>query len=475
MADKGGVSRRGFLQGVGAAGAVSCSGFLPFRAAVASDGFFEIAAGRSEHRLYKPDAAASSLWTYNGGLPGPEIRARRGETIKVRLINNLEEGTSIHWHGIRIDNAMDGVSGLTQQAVAPGETFEYEFTSPDAGTYWYHAHNKSWNQVGRGLYGPLIIEEDTQVFDRDHDLTLLLDDWRLDQDGKLHLESFGSMMDWSHAGRLGNWLTVNGKSLPSYTLNAGEAYRLRLVNAANARILELDLAGLGARIVALDGQALEAPMDAPEGPFPLGPAQRADIIMVPKAGQALALREVSGNAPFDVAQFPVSPGSTDQQSHAAMPVLPVNSLPEPDLSKARELTLHMTGGAMGMMGAMTYKGAPLTREIMRETGQLWAFNGVANLPEQSFFAAERGETIAVTVRNDTAFAHAMHSHGHHFRILEQSLPLAPDMNTWRDTFLIAPGETTKIAFVADNPGKWLFHCHMLEHAAAGMTTWFEVA
>ena len=209
-------------------------------AARASDRFLELTAGPSRKKLYRNDAAESELWTYNGSSPGPEIRVRVGETVKVRLFNNLEEPTSIHWHGIRIDNAMDGVSGLTQDPVPPGGTFEYDFVAPDAGTYWYHAHNKSWNQVGRGLYGPLIVEEEDPVFDRDHDLMLIMDDWRLNDEGRLDTESFGALMDWAHAGRLGNWLTVNGKSSPSFALKAGEAYRIRLVNASNARVLELD-------------------------------------------------------------------------------------------------------------------------------------------------------------------------------------------------------------------------------------------
>ncbi len=466
-------SRRDVLKG---SAALAASGLLvpQIRLAQAADGVLEITAGPSEHRLYEPDAPASRLWTYNGSLPGPEIRARRGDRIKVRLINNLEEPTSIHWHGIRIENAMDGVSGLTQDPVPPGGTFEYDFASPDAGSYWYHAHNKSWNQVGRGLYGPLIIEEDEPVFDRDHDLMLILDDWRLDDQGRLHEESFGSLMDWSHAGRLGNWLTVNGVSLPSYLLTSGEPCRLRLVNASNARILELDLAALGATLLALDGQPVAEPAAAPQGAFLLGPAQRVDVLVTPAPGKTLSLKEVSTSEPFEIVSFPVRDGASGAAA-AALAGLPSNRLPEPDLSAARRLTLNMTGGAMGMMGDMTYKGQPLTRDLMRETGQLWALNGTANLPERPFFEAERGETIVLEILNNTAFPHAMHCHGHHFRIVEQSRALVDDTGAWRDTVLVGPSEKVQIAFVADNPGKWLFHCHMLEHAAAGMTTWFTVS
>ncbi|WP_346915580.1 multicopper oxidase family protein [uncultured Roseibium sp.] len=438
-----------------------------FSAARAADGFFEITAGPGQYKLYSEDAAASDLWIYNGGLPGPEIRVRRGERVKVRLINALEEATSIHWHGVRIDNAMDGVSGLTQDPVPPGGTFEYDFVAPDAGTYWYHAHNKSWNQVGRGLYGPLIIEEDDPVFDRDHDLMLIMDDWRLNDDGRLDTASFGSLMDWSHAGRLGNWLTVNGKSDPSFSLNAGEAYRIRLVNASNARVLELDPDRIGGQVIGYDGQVLTDAEQTTAQALVIAPAQRVDLVVVPEAGRDLALVEVSTSQRFAFAEFKVT-GDGKGNPPARLPQ--ANTLPAPDLSNAKRIVLDMTGGAMGQMGPMRHKGLMMTRDDIRATGQVWAFNGIANVDEEPLFEAARGETVLLETINNTAWPHAIHLHGHHFRTVGADGTLGP----WRDTFLIERGETVKVAFQADNPGKWLFHCHMLEHAAAGMTTWIRV-
>ncbi len=461
------MTRRKFSVGVlGLAGTMA----LPFptpKVAQAKDGFLEIIAGPSSHRLYGPDAEPSDLWTYNGTLPGPEIRAQRGERIQVRLINNLPEPTSIHWHGIRIANAMDGVAGLTQDPVPPGGTFEYDFVAPDAGTYWYHAHNKSWNQVGRGLYGPLIIEEETSAYDRDHDLTLIMDDWRLGDQGRLDLASFGSLMDWSHAGRLGNWLTVNGTSKPKYHLTAGEMYRIRLINTSNARILELDPAAIGGHVIAYDGQALAEPKPISATDLRITPAQRVDLLVVPEPGRNLALVEVSSGTPFTFCELAVAAGSN---SPAVTPALPPNKIPEPDIPNARRIVLDMTGGAMGQMGQMRYKGKQLTRDDIRNTGQVWAFNGIANLDAEPLFSARRGETILIETVNNTAWPHAMHVHGHHFRILDENEEPGP----WRDTFFIDRQDAVKTVFSADNPGKWLLHCHMLEHAAAGMTTWFIV-
>jgi FtsP/CotA-like multicopper oxidase with cupredoxin domain len=463
------LTRRRVLKLAGA-GATALS--LPplLTAARASDGFLELTAGPSRKKLYRDDASASELWTYNGTAPGPEIRVRVGETVKVRLINNLEEPTSIHWHGIRIDNAMDGVAGLTQPAVPPGESFDYEFVVPDAGTYWYHAHNKSWNQVARGLYGPLIVDEGEPAFSRENDLTLVIDDWRLNRDGSLDLASLGHLMDWSHGGRFGNWLTVNGESNPELQLVRGQATRLRLINAANARIFEIDPGRFNAKILAYDGQPLLEPKTPAYAPMLLGPAQRMDLLVTPE--DDFALEELSGNDPYPFVRFrTVEGGGTARAPGSLQP----NAIPEPDLDKARVVRVDMTGGAMGRMVETVYQGKVLTGEDYPRTGQLWAFNGVANLAEQPLFAAQRGETIILEVVNDTAFMHAMHVHGHHFRVVERGGATIDDGDPWRDTFLVGPDQTTRIAFVADNPGKWLFHCHMLEHAAAGMNTWFDVA
>lgn len=463
-------NRRQILQtSIGAAAMVAAPVFLQL--ARASDGFFELTAGKSKKKLYREDAPASDLWTYNESSPGPEIRVKRGERVRVRLINNLEEPTSIHWHGIRIANAMDGVSGLTQEAVKPGETFEYDFIVPDAGTYWYHAHNRSWNQVARGLYGALIVEDDKPAFDRDHDLTLVVDDWRLNQQGVLDVDSIGSLMDWSHGGRLGNWLTVNGRSRPEFKLNAGEPYRLRFINASNARVFEIDPARFKAKILAYDGQSLVAPSTLKYGPLLIGSAQRVDFLVVPEVDQNFAIEEVSGDTPFPFIRFEVQgTGSSVPQA----PVLSPNNLPEPDLDNAKIFKLHMSGGAMGGGGDIIYQGKKLGDGEFRRTGQVWAFNGVANLAKEPFFRVKRGDTVTIETFNDTAFMHAMHIHGHHFRIIERVGSTLDEGKPWRDTFMVGPTQTTTISFVADNPGKWLFHCHMLEHAAAGMNTWFEV-
>ncbi|MDE0334442.1 MAG: multicopper oxidase domain-containing protein, partial [Defluviicoccus sp.] len=214
----------------------------------------------------------TAMLGFNGRTPGPELRVVEGGRVSVAFENGIERPSAVHWHGIHIDNAMDGVPGLTQDAVPPGATFEYDFAAPYPGTYWYHAHHRSWEQVAQGLYGPLIVEErDPPKVDRD--ITVVLDDWRLTPDGALH-PSFGNRHDFSHAGRLGNY----GRAFFSAgTVRKGDRVRLRLINAATARTFRVRIGGGAGKIVAQDGMPLAAP--EPIGEPVLAPAQRTDIVL----------------------------------------------------------------------------------------------------------------------------------------------------------------------------------------------------
>lgn len=432
------------------------------------DGILDLKAVKGQARLYGKDGGLSDLWLYNDSLPGPEIRVKRGERVKVRFTNHLDEPTSVHWHGIRIDNTMDGVAGLTQDPVQPGGSFDYDFAVPDAGTYWYHAHTMSWNQVPRGLAGSLIVDDETEHFPPERDITLFLTDWRLDEDGRLEVASFGAMHDFAHAGRLGNWLTVNGQSMPDIPLQKDRWHRLRLINASASRVLDLAPERFGARLIGLDGQTFAGPRDI-AGTIRLAPAQRMDLIVRPEETGAIPFEMMTGK-PFAFANFQVKESGSDD---LALSLPPANDLPEPSLKAAKTLPLVMAGGAMGGMASMMHGGSMKTPRQMMEAGMVWGFNGFAGMEGAPMFQARRGETVVLESRNDTAFAHAIHLHGHHFRVLERDGRQVAHQD-WRDTYIADPDETVKIAFVADNPGKWLIHCHMLGHAASGMMNWFEV-
>ncbi|MEC7650728.1 MAG: multicopper oxidase family protein, partial [Pseudomonadota bacterium] len=283
------MRRRQFLAATGAALSVTA---LPM-AAWAGVRRYAVTAAPASQKLGGADRPATGLWLYDGVSPGPMIEAERGEDLEVVFTNNLDVPTTMHWHGIRNLNEMDGVPDLTQAAVEPGESFTYRFPLRDSGTFWYHAHNKGWEQLARGLYGPLVVREPGMAA-ATNDITLVADDWRLDDDYQLHEDSLGSLMDWSHQGRLGNWLTVNGATDPEIEVASGKV-RLRMINAANARTMAFRIAG-GAplRVVALDGAPCE-PFEMPA--IRLAPAQRVDVIAELPAGQ-VALQEVSTGDPI---------------------------------------------------------------------------------------------------------------------------------------------------------------------------------
>jgi FtsP/CotA-like multicopper oxidase with cupredoxin domain len=370
---------------------------------------------------------------------------------------------------------MDGVAGLTQDPVPPGATFDYAFTAPDAGTYWYHPHFRSWEQLARGLYGLLIVDEEAPP-PVDRDLFFVADDWRLTDEGSIDEASLGNLHDWAHAGRLGNFLTINGRSGPEIKVRAGERIRLRCVNVANARVLAFNFDRLTPRVIAVDGQPVPA-ADIEAGGLVLAPGQRTDLVIdvTGDAGSHIPVWEVSTGTPVEAARLVIADGPPLRPQPPAEPVAlsPNPLLGGPRLGDAQGIELVMEGGAMGGLREATFEGEVLAIRDLVQKGLVWAFNGVAGKPLKPLAVVPRGRTATLNMVNRTRWPHAMHLHGHHFRVVERDgrpVTGAP----WRDTELVAPNEQVRVAFVADNPGKWLLHCHMLEHQAAGMVTWLEV-
>ena len=406
---------------------------------------------------------------YNQSIPGPLIRIPQGRESIIRLHNSLDEPTSVHWHGLRIDNAMDGVPDITQPPVMPGQQFEYRLKPPDAGTYWYHTHMRSWAQLALGLAGVMIVEEDEPPT-VDQDIVFAIDDWRLDRDLQMDSASFGSMHDWSHGGRLGNYITVNGKAEPVFEVASGERIRLRLVNIANARIMNLLFSESEISVVAVDGQPVE-PFVPKSGRVVLAPGQRADLIidMTADPGSRSAIEVVIGEYAYVVADFVYREKARREHKLDAalrLPHNPVNRIRLPD--EFMHVPLHMEGGAMGGMRSATFEGKEMGIRELVQNQKVWALNGIVGMPAEPLFRVRRGTAISLDVHNDNGWPHAMHIHGHHF--IHDREP-----GLWRDTTLFQRGERGAMQFVADNPGKWLIHCHMVEHMAGGMLTWFEVS
>ena len=459
-------TRRDFLTSAVAAAALGG----PARLLAQGDGPEVLTARPASVRLLPESYPLTQVWSYGGTVPGQVLRAPQGARLYRQLVNALPDATSVHWHGVRLDNAMDGVAGLTQQAVAPGASFEYDFHLPDAGTYWYHAHNRSFEQVARGLYGALIVDEPDRP-DIDRDEVLMLDDWRLSPDDGQLVGSFDDRHDHSHAGRLGNYVATNGQPRFSRDVAQGERLRLRLINAANARIFALGLSGMEGWIMAHDGMPLAEPEPMPEVLF-LGPAQRVDLFVDVTApvGETAWLVRLDDGQGYAQAGFPVIAAARDRRP-APAPLPPNPRMAVGGLDGALRLRLDMQGGAMGRMTGALLDGRPASFQELAAANRFWAFNGVVGLTDTPLAEVPQGRTVRIAMVNDTVFPHAMHLHGMHFREVLAGGGLGP----MRDTLLIAADETREIAFMADNPGDWLLHCHMLSHAAAGMSTWLRVA
>lgn len=449
----------------------------PFRSSEAATQY-TITAQKSTAPITNGETAATAIWGYNGEVPGPVLRVTQGEQLNVRLVNELEQPTSVHWHGIRIVNNMDG-SPLVQDPVAPGESFDYQFIAPDAGTYWYHTHTRGFEQMTRGLYGMLIVDEKIPTDDAfDDELLLVFDDWRLGDDGQIEEESIGAMMHRSHAGRMGNWGSVNGRNKPTIEALAGSRLRARLVNVCNARILNITFGELASWIIALDGQPT-AKVSSLSTPLELAPGQRADLVIdIPKEPDATFLVGVKvRDTVYEAAYLKVKPGDSTRAARPAPVPLPANPLhaSELNLDKPQPVKLHMLGGAMGSMSEARLGGKMVDIRSLVQQGKAWAFNGISDMDKSPdpLFSVTRGTTVTVDMFNDTRWPHAMHVHGHHFKVISKE-GVKVDPGPWRDTHLMQPAERHTIALLADNPGDWLMHCHMVDHAASGMTGWFQV-
>ncbi len=365
--------------------------------------------------------SAPPLWGYNGTVPGPTLRVKRGDELRVRLVNELAEPTTIHWHGVRLPNALDGVPQLTQPAVAPGASFDYRFRPPDAGTFWYHAFVPG--QVDRGLHGALIVDEPEPI-EVDRDVVLLL--------------GMPGAADGATAPVL-----VNGALRPDIPVKTGERLRLRLINATAARGLVLKIDGHVARVMGLDGQPAE-PFVARDSRVWLGPGSRADLFVdaTQDAGKVTSIL-AGGRDEQPIAQLAYASGGAARAAPRTEPrPLPPNPLPA-RIDLRASLKVEM---ALASAKPLDAAGPPM-------------------------FTVKRGRAVTLAIRNTSGQPQVVHLHGHSFRLLDR---LDDGWKPyWLDTLVVGE-QVERIAFVADNPGKWLIDCRALERSDAGMSTWFAV-
>lgn len=397
-------------------------------------------------------------WAYGGKTPGLELRCRQGERLRVRFINKLDVPTTIHWHGIRLPLAMDGVPYVSQLPVLPGEYFDYAFITPDAGSYWYHPHVGSSEQLGRGLVGPLIVDE-REPSGFVHERTLCLKSWHVDEQGAF--TAFSQPRDAARGGTPGRLSTINAQHAPTLELPAGQVVRLRLLNLDNTLTYRLNLPGAEARIYALDGNPVQPRPLGDE--YWLGPGMRLDLALkVPAAGTELALR----NGPLRLATLRAQASTAPEGEWP--PALPANPVSEPQLEAAETLRFNFEWTA-----ALADNLAPGAK------ASYWQINGKAwditdkNCADKPIARLQLGKSYIFELRNMAQYQHPIHLHGMSFKVLSSNRHSVIPYFT--DTYLLGKNETARIALVADNPGVWMFHCHVIDHMETGLMAAIEVA
>ena len=400
----------------------------------------------------------TSAWAYGGQAPGVELRCRQGERLRVRFINKLEVPTTIHWHGIRLPLEMDGVPYVSQAPVLPGEYFDYNFITPDAGSFWYHPHVASGEQLGRGLVGALIVEE-SEPTGFAHEHTLSLKSWHVDEQGAF--TGFSVPREAARGGTAGRLSTVNGRHAPTLDLPAGQVVRLRILNLDNTLTYRLNLPDAEVRIYALDGNPIQPRPLGKE--YWLGPGMRIELgLKVPAAGVELPLR----NGPLRLATLR-SQANTEVAGDWP-PALPANPIAEPDLASAETLKFNFEWAGAVSVGLA--QGA--AHSFWQINGQAWDIDD-KTCADRPIARLQLGRSYIFELRNLSQYQHPIHLHGMTFKVLDSNRKKIIPYFT--DTYLLGKNERARVALVADNPGVWMFHCHVIDHMETGLMASIEVA
>jgi FtsP/CotA-like multicopper oxidase with cupredoxin domain len=411
---------------------------------------YELVAHASDVKLVDKPIRA---FTYNGQVPGPLLQARVGDDVTVVFTNQLNEPTTIHWHGLRIPNDMDGVVEGDMKAIEPGETFTYRFIVPDAGTFWFHPHVRTHVQIERGLYGMFVVHEnDADAPDVDADRAFVLDDVLLDASGDI-ARFATSGMEIMH-GRSGNVLLTNGTdSLKEVRFAPGQVERWRLVNTANARTMTLRFRGLQVKQIGADG-----------GLWPQSLVERTQAVILPVGARAeLEVRLADGATEAHMVSAVLALDGNNQVIELELPLVRV------DLDESLPASTRRGHRADP---AFTYlDDGPVTHSIaisgVNNNGVVqFTMNGVS-WPEHEEWVVPHGSLQIIEIVNRLGMEHPFHLHGHFFQVLSRSGSRVGD-DGLRDTTLVRGQERVRIAVLLDNPGMWMYHCHILEHEENGM-------
>ncbi len=393
-------------------------------------------------------------WGFNNMLPGPTLKADKGDRLRIKVTNNLSEQTVVHWHGIRLPAAMDGTDSV-QKPIQPGETFEYDFVVPDSGTFWYHAHQNETVQMERGMYGSLIVSDPSDPV-VDADKVFMIDDMKLDSQNEFRKGNLISRWVERHDGREGETLLINGVENFKTTIHAGQTERWRFINSASARYFRLYLGGKSFRVIATDGGLITAPVELNE--LMLVPGERVDILV----------------GPFDEGErFPIE---SLQYNRMTMVKSRRRTFGEVEVVEPKE-TLFAVQEVLREIKPLTPQKTEPSRRIKFSVGASLK-NGIDFLVNGETHATDKpakvGEVQVWEVSNTSLMDHPFHLHGFFFQVLEIN-GIAPSFISWKDTVNLPPRSKVKIAWMPDDRvGSWMYHCHIIEHHEAGMMGHFDV-
>ena len=380
-----------------------------------------------QERFVIPGGQAVDGYTIGGSSPGPVIRARQGQLVEVTLVNqSVADGVALHWHGVDVPNAEDGVAGITQDAVPVGGRHVYRFVATDAGTYWYHSHQMSHEQVERGLLGPLVVDPVGAL------------PAAVDRLALLHL----------YAGQR----TLNGRAEDELVdVPARSTVRVRVVNTDQGTAAVWSSGPF--RVVATDGHDVTGPTDLTGRSVLVAAGGRVDVeVRTPADGSATRLR-LGGRS------MVIGPAGTSA----------------PDVPQPRDAVDLMAYGSPAPTGIDTaHPDRTFEYVIGRRFGLLdgrpgswWTINGQM-FPDVPMFHVRLGDVVTFRIENRSDEVHPMHLHGHHVVVLSRDGVPATGSPWWVDSLDVRPGEAYEVAFVADNPGIWSDHCHTLAHAVEGL-------
>ena len=395
------------------------------------------------------DVGSTTVWAYDDQLPGPLIQARVGDLVRVVFENGLEEDEStIHWHGLRVPDDMDGIPAIVDP-VQPGDSFTYEFTVEDAASFWYHPHVRGFEQIERGLYGPMIVHEaENQAVDRER--YFVLDDVLLKDNGNLYAFNLDNNHMWQMHGRYGNALLVNGSTeLLEDEVRPGGVERWRVVNTANARTMWVAVDGASWRVVGVDGGLVPESWSKRRVRVPVG--ARVDLEVIPDldAEEVVLNVDLPSGTGQTYDSYPMFVGTAAGEPGPGTE-LDWNGPALPEVQEAlQEIDIELNG----------YAG---------DTTIVWTVNGEAFGDHEPITAAANTPTL-IRITDKSQAEHPFHLHGNFFQILERNGEPSAEPGL-RDTVLVEGLDELVLYSELENPGRWMTHCHINEHAELGMMT-----